>query len=89
MWCLLGTSVEKLKLLETLKINFVMPEDKAIMSSKSDLHGQYTDHQKVQTDGFSALYSRSCISSYIVTCMLNIPNIHNNIYVHIYTTTNI
>ena len=44
-----------------------MPEDIAIMSSKSDVdpcsHGRETDRQKCgridrQTDGFSALYSR-------------------------------
>ena len=29
--CLLGTSVEKLKVLETFKINFIIPEDIAIM----------------------------------------------------------
>ena len=35
--CLSGTRVEKLRLLETLKINFVMPEDIAITSSKFDV----------------------------------------------------
>ena len=46
-----------------------MPEDKAIMLSKSDVnpcsHVQDTDHQKVRMDGwidgFSALYSRLLI----------------------------
>ena len=48
-----------------LKINFVMPEDRAITSSKSDVdpcsHGRDPDRRKNadgQTDGFSALYSR-------------------------------
>ena len=43
--------VEKLKL---LKINFVMPEDIAIISSKSDVdpcsHSRETDAKKVRTD---------------------------------------
>ena len=65
--CLLGTHVKKLKLLyKVLKINFVMPEDIAMTSSKSDVnpcsHGRETVRQKIrtdrQTDGFSALYSR-------------------------------
>ena len=48
--CLSGTRVEKLRLLELLKINFIMPEDIAITSSKSDVdscsHGRETDRQK-------------------------------------------
>ena len=35
--CLLRTIVEKLQLLETFKIKFVMPDDRAIVSSKSDV----------------------------------------------------
>ena len=63
--CLSGTRLKKLKLLEVLKINFVMPEDIGITSSKSDVdacsHDRETDRQKSadgRTDGFSALYSR-------------------------------
>ena len=64
VYCALVSKTTALKL---LKINFVMPEDRAITLSKSDVdpcsHGRDPDRQKCrrtdrQTDGFSALYSR-------------------------------
>ena len=64
--CLLRTRVEKPQLLETFKNKFVMPEDRAIISSKSDVDPCTPDRDIDPTKKCRQTDGRTAFQLYIV-----------------------